>query len=121
MGRDLKKGRKRYLLLRFLHLEQFMNSQSVKTIRLDGKGHGVDEGEKSIGVNYRYHGIAFCYGVVHAANVHNSIDTADVIALLRGRFQRLIKIAANGGYRGEWIKKQKAPFRNRVMFQFLFL
>lgn len=48
--------------------------------------------------------------VVHAANVHDSKGAADVMALLRGRFQRLVKIVADGGYRGELIEKTKTAF-----------
>ena len=38
--------------------------------------------------------------VVHAANVHDSKGASDVIALLKGRFERLVKFVADGGYRG---------------------
>jgi len=48
--------------------------------------------------------------VLHAANVHDSKGAGDVIALLRGRFQRLVKIVADGGYRGELIEKTKNAF-----------
>ena len=34
----------------------------------------------------------------------------DVIALLKGRFERLVKIVADGGYRGELIEKTKTAF-----------
>jgi putative transposase len=48
--------------------------------------------------------------VVHSANVHDSIGATDVIALLKGRFERLVKIVADGGYRGELIEKTKTTF-----------
>jgi putative transposase len=48
--------------------------------------------------------------VVHAANVHDSKGATDVIALLKGRFERLVKIVADGGYRGELIEKTKIAF-----------
>lgn len=48
--------------------------------------------------------------VVHAANVHDSKGALNVIATLKGRFDRLVKIVADGGYRGELIDKTKAAF-----------
>ncbi len=48
--------------------------------------------------------------VVHAANVHDSKGATDVIALLKGRFERLVKIFADGGYRDELIEKTKTAF-----------
>lgn len=42
------------------------------------------------------------------AHVHDSKGACKVIALLKGRFERLIKIVADGGYRGELIEKTKA-------------
>ncbi len=48
--------------------------------------------------------------MVHAANIHDSKGAFDVIATLKGRFSRLIKIVADGGYRGELINKTKAAF-----------
>ena len=48
--------------------------------------------------------------VVHVANVHDSKGASDVIALLRGRFSRLVKILADGGYRGVLIENTKATF-----------
>lgn len=90
-----------------------MDSQSVKTTRLGGKDRGVDGGKKIKG--RKRHIITDTMGlllavVVHAANVHDSKGAGDVIALLRGRFQRLVKIVADGGYRGELIEKTKTAF-----------
>jgi len=48
--------------------------------------------------------------VVYAANVHDSKGASDVIALLKGRFERLVKIVADGGCRGELIEKTKTTF-----------
>ena len=48
--------------------------------------------------------------VVHAANVHDSKGASDIIALLKGRFERLVKIVADGGYRGVLIEKTKTTF-----------
>jgi putative transposase len=90
-----------------------IDSQSVKTARLGGECRGFDGG-KIIKGRMR-HIITDTMGlllavVVHAANVHDSIGASDVIALLRGRFERLIKIVADGGYRGELIEKTKTKF-----------
>jgi len=48
--------------------------------------------------------------VVHAANLHDSKGASDVIALLKGRFERLIQIVGDGGYRGELIEKTITTF-----------
>jgi len=45
--------------------------------------------------------------VVHAANEHDSKSAPMVIAELRGRFSRLGKIIADGGYRGELIENTR--------------
>jgi putative transposase len=42
--------------------------------------------------------------------VHNSKGASDVIALLKGRFEGLVKIVADGGYRGELIEKTRTTF-----------
>ncbi len=42
--------------------------------------------------------------------MHNSKGASDVIALLKGRFERLVKIVANGGYRVELIERTKTTF-----------
>lgn len=50
--------------------------------------------------------------VVHAANVHDSKGAADVTALLRYRFNKLVKIVADAGYGGELVEKTKTAFGN---------
>jgi len=90
-----------------------IDSQSVKTTRLGGENRGVDGGKKING--RKRHIITDTMGlllavVVHAANVHDSKGATDVIALLKGRFERLVKIVADGGYRGELIEKTKTAF-----------
>jgi putative transposase len=87
-----------------------IDSQSVKTIRLGGENRGVDGGKKING--RKCHIITDTMGlllavVVHAANMHDSKGATDVIALLKGRFERLVNIVADGGYRGEFIEKTK--------------
>ena len=90
-----------------------IDSQSVKTTRLGGQDRGVDGGKKVNG--RKRHIITDSTGlllavVVHAANLHDSKAAIDVIKLLKGRFNRLIKILADGGYRGELIEKTKSKF-----------
>lgn len=90
-----------------------IDSQSIKTTRLGGQDRGVDGGKKVKG--RKRHIITDSTGlllavVVHAANLHDSKAAIDVIKLLRGRFKRLVKILADGGYRGELIEKTKASF-----------
>ena len=90
-----------------------IDSQSVKTTRLGGINRGVDGGKKIKG--RKRHIITDSMGlllavVVHAANVHDSKGASDVISLLKGRFGRLIKIVADGGYRGELIEKTRTTF-----------
>lgn len=90
-----------------------IDSQSVKTTRLGGEKRGVDGGKKIKG--RKRHIVTDTMGLllavfVHAANEHDSKAAYDVVAQLRGRFERLIKIIADGGYRGEIIDKIKSRF-----------
>jgi putative transposase len=90
-----------------------IDSQSVKTTRSGGICRGVDGGKKIKG--RKRHVITDTMGlllvvVVHAANQHDSKAALDVIRLLRGRFGRMVKIIADGGYRGELIENTKKMF-----------
>jgi len=90
-----------------------IDSQSVKTTRLGGLDRGFDGGKNTKG--RKRHIVTDTLGLlltvsVHAANVHDSKGAFGVIASLKGRFNRLIKVVADGGYRGELIEKTKAAF-----------
>jgi len=90
-----------------------IDSQSVKTTRSGGLCRGIDGGKKTKG--RKRHIIVDTMGlllavVVHAANVHDSKGAPFVLSELRYRFSRLVKIIADGGYRGELVENTKRTF-----------
>jgi putative transposase len=90
-----------------------IDSRSVKTTRTGGECRGVDGGKKTKG--RKQHIVTDTLGlllvvVVHAANIHDSKAAQDIIGRLRGRFDRLSKIFADGGYRGELVDNVKRIF-----------
>lgn len=90
-----------------------IDSQSVKTTRSGGLCRGVDGGNKTKG--RKRHIITdtmvlLLAVVVHAANEHDSKAAPRVIEQLKGRFNRMVKIIADGGYRGELIDNTKRIF-----------
>jgi putative transposase len=90
-----------------------IDSRSVKTTRSGGESRGVDGGKKVKG--RKQHIITDTMGLllaveVHAANVHDSQAAYGVIEKLKWKFQRLTKIFADGGYRGELIERVKQAF-----------
>lgn len=90
-----------------------VDSQSVKTTRSGGQCRGIDGGKKVKG--RKRHIITDTMGlllavVVHAANEHDSKAALNVINQLKGRFSRMVKIIADGGYRGELIDNTKKMF-----------
>ena len=90
-----------------------IDSQSVKTTRSGGICRGIDGSKKTKG--RKRHIIVDTLGllmavVVHAANEYDSKSAPKVITLLKERFSRLIKIIADGGYRGELIQNIKTTF-----------
>ncbi|MEG1523389.1 MAG: IS5 family transposase, partial [Bacteroidales bacterium] len=83
-----------------------IDSQSVKVTKISGECRGIDGGKKIKG--RKRHIVTDTQGLllgieVHAANEHDSRSGFRVLERLKGRFERLKKIYADGGYRGELI------------------
>lgn len=90
-----------------------IDSRSVKTSRNGGEARGIDGGKKTKG--RKQHIITDTLGlvlvvVIHATNIHDSKGVMEVICNLKGRFLRLRKIVADGGYRGELIENVRKAF-----------
>jgi len=81
-----------------------IDSPSVKTTRVGGESRGYDGNKKIKG--RKRHIITDTNGwllsvAIHAANEHDSQTGFEVMDTLKYRFQRMQKIYADGGYRGE--------------------
>jgi putative transposase len=90
-----------------------IDSQSVKTTRSGGLCRGIDGGKKTKG--RKRHIVVDAMGlllavVVHSANIHDSKSVPFVLSELKYRFSRLVKIIADGGYRGELVENTKKTF-----------
>jgi putative transposase len=90
-----------------------IDSQSVKTTRVGGESRGVDGGKKVKGL--KRHIITDTHGLllaveIHAANENEGKAGFRVIKSLFGRFERMQKIYADGGYRGELGESVKNDF-----------
>lgn len=88
-----------------------IDSQSSKTTRSGGVDRGIDGGKNVKG--RKRHIIVDSMGLllvvmVHAANHHDSKAAFKVIKQLKYRFPRLVKIIADGGYRGQLIDNVKS-------------
>ncbi|MEM8899237.1 MAG: IS5 family transposase [Bacteroidota bacterium] len=86
-----------------------IDSQSVKTSRRGGL-RGIDGGKKVKG--RKRHLVVDSLGLllcvhVHPANIHDIKAGFEVLEKLRGRFPRLRKIWADGGYQGPLGEKVK--------------
>jgi putative transposase len=87
-----------------------IDSQSVKTTRIGGFERGFDGGKKVKGRKRHIvtdTGGLLLSAVSHAANEHDSKAGFAVIETLKHRFPRLVKIFADGGYRGELVENVK--------------
>ena len=91
-----------------------IDSQSVKTINVCEDDIGYDGGKKVKG--RKRHIVVDTLGlllsvVIHSANIHDSKAAEGVLQELKNKYlSGIVKIFADGGYRGELIEKVKLKF-----------
>jgi putative transposase len=91
-----------------------IDSQSVKTINVCQDAIGYDGGKKIKG--RKRHIVVDTLGliltvVIHSATVHDSKSAEEVLQELKNKYLNgIVKIFADGGYRGELIEKVKFKF-----------
>ena len=91
-----------------------INAQSVKNTLVSSGDKGFDAGKKIKGI--KRHIIVDTLGmilavVIQGVSVHDRDEAASVIEKMTGSWKKIIKIFADGGYRGELIKKVKKQFK----------
>ncbi len=90
-----------------------IDSQSVKTTLSGGLCRGIDGGKKTKG--RKRHIVVDTMGlllavVVHSANIHDSKSAPFALSELKYKFSRLVKIIADGGYRGDLVENTRKSF-----------
>ena len=91
-----------------------IDAQSVKNTLVSSEDKGFDAGKKIKGI--KRHIIVDTLGmilavVIQAASVQDRDGATGVIEKMTGSWKKIIKIFADGGYRGELIKKVKKQFK----------
>lgn len=91
-----------------------IDSQSAKTTRSGAQERGFDGGKKIKG--RKRHIVVDTLGlllvvVIHSATQHDSKATFRVLEKLNEQFYTLVKVFADGGYRGELMDRVKQKFR----------
>jgi putative transposase len=91
-----------------------IDAQSVKATLVSSESKGFDAGKKIKGI--KRHIIVDTLGlvlavVIHSASIQDRDGAKDVIEQLKDKWKRVIKIFADGGYRGQLIQWAKEHFK----------
>jgi putative transposase len=97
-----------------------IDAQSVKTTLVGGEARGFDGGKKVKGT--KRHIVVDTMGlvlmvVIHSAGLQDRDGAREVLTALKGLWVSIIKVFADGGYRGklvEWVK-QKLNYELRII------